>query len=84
MRGRDAGTFNYVDYVTSDGKTIDDTSVFTGWLPTSGSATCSAVRLLRYCGSQARGLVFCSRQAEAKELAVKLLPVIRRRFDQHR
>ena len=67
--------FHYVgvqDYVTTAGETIDDTADL------HRLVTDERVRYVLqqldyygYCGSQARGLVFCSRQAEAKELATK-------------
>ncbi|MDD6432278.1 MAG: DEAD/DEAH box helicase [Lactobacillaceae bacterium] len=67
--------FHYVgvqDYVTSDGKTIDDTSSLHRLVADERVRyVLQQLDYYGYCGSQARGLVFCSRQAEAKELAVK-------------
>ena len=67
--------FHYVgvqDYVTSDGETIDDTTNLHRLVADERVRyVLQQLYYYGYCGSQARGLVFCSRQAEAKELAAK-------------
>lgn len=67
--------FHYVgvqDYVTSAGETIDDTTNLHRLVADERVRyVLQQLDYYGYCGDQARGLVFCSRQAEAKELAAK-------------
>lgn len=67
--------FHYVgvqDYVTTTGETIDDTADLHRLVADERVRyVLQQLDYYGYCGSQARGLVFCSRQAEAKKLATK-------------
>ena len=67
--------FHYVgvqDYVTSAGEVIDDTTDLHRLVADERVRyVLQQLGYYGYCGRQARGLVFCSRQAEAKELAAK-------------
>ncbi|MGM9907044.1 DEAD/DEAH box helicase [Limosilactobacillus sp.] len=67
--------FHYVgvqDYVMADGETIDDTTSLHRLVADERVRyVLQQLDYYGYCGDRARGLVFCSRQAEAEELAEK-------------